>query len=116
MREDDRALSRSGTPKGKTTKAPQAPSDVTDRESPADLLPPGLRSAPTSATQTQTPEQSKSPAQSQVGIDTETRHRMISEAAYRLYARRGYLEGFELDDWLQAEAKVDGQLGNRSDE
>ncbi|TMG83036.1 MAG: DUF2934 domain-containing protein [Betaproteobacteria bacterium] len=114
MREDDRAFSRSGTPPGRTKKAPQAPSNVTDRESPADLLPPGLRGAPTSATQTQTPEQSKAP--SQVGIDAETRHRMIREAAYRLYARRGYLEGFELDDWLQAEAEVDGQLGNRSEE
>ena len=40
---------------------------------------------------------------------------MISEAAYRLYARRGYLEGFELEDWLQAEAEVESQLGNRSE-
>jgi hypothetical protein len=39
---------------------------------------------------------------------------MISEAAYRLYAKRGCVEGFELEDWLQAEAEVDRQLGSRS--
>ena len=47
-------------------------------------------------------------------FDPQVRHRMISEAAYRLYARRGYVEGFELEDWLQAEAEVDRQLDSRS--
>lgn len=96
--------------------ARQASSNVTGRASPADLLPPGLRGALTSAPQTETPEQSESPAASQGRIDAETRHRMISEAAYRLYAQRGYVEGFELEDWLQAEAEVDRQLGNRNAE
>jgi len=40
-------------------------------------------------------------------LDPDLRHRMISEAAYHLYAQRGYAEGYELDDWLQAEAQVD---------
>jgi hypothetical protein len=38
---------------------------------------------------------------------------MISEAAYRLYAERGYVDGLELDDWLQAEAEVDRSLGGQ---
>ncbi|HTS52916.1 MAG TPA: DUF2934 domain-containing protein [Burkholderiales bacterium] len=40
-------------------------------------------------------------------LEPDLRHRMISEAAYHLYARRGYTDGYDLDDWLQAEAQVD---------
>jgi hypothetical protein len=78
------------------------------------LLPPGLGGALSTVLRPEASEQSESPAASQGGIDAETRHRMISEAAYRLYVRRGYVEGFELEDWLQAEAEVDRQLGSRS--
>ena len=46
-------------------------------------------------------------------IGAELRHRMISEAAYQLYAERGYVDGLELDDWLQAEAEVDRSLGGQ---
>ncbi|HJU21843.1 MAG TPA: DUF2934 domain-containing protein [Casimicrobiaceae bacterium] len=45
-------------------------------------------------------------------IDGELRHRLISEAAYRLYAERGYADGYDVDDWLQAEAAVDHLLLN----
>jgi Protein of unknown function (DUF2934) len=40
-------------------------------------------------------------------LDPDLRHRMISEAAYHLYAQRGYADGYDLDDWLQAEGQVD---------
>ena len=40
-------------------------------------------------------------------LDPDLRHRMISEAAYYLYQQRGYVDGYELDDWLQAEAQID---------
>lgn len=40
-------------------------------------------------------------------LDPDLRHRMISEAAYHLYQQRGYADGYDLDDWLQAEALVD---------
>ena len=40
-------------------------------------------------------------------LDPDLRHRMISEAAYHLYAQRGYIDGYHLDDWLQAEAQID---------
>jgi len=43
-------------------------------------------------------------------IDPELRHRMISEAAYRLFAERGYSDGYDVDDWLTAEAEVDHLL------
>jgi hypothetical protein len=91
---------------------------VAGEVSPSELLPPGLRGALSTASRIHASESSESPTAtaSQGGIDAETRHRMISEAAYRLYVQRGYLEGFELEDWLQAEAEVDGQLGNHSEE
>jgi hypothetical protein len=46
-------------------------------------------------------------------IGGELRHRMISEAAYQIYAERGYVDGLELDDWLQAEAEIDRSLGGQ---
>ena len=38
---------------------------------------------------------------------------MISEAAYRRFAERGYEDGYDQDDWLQAEEDVDHFLNNR---
>ena len=46
------------------------------------------------------------------GLDADLRQRMISERAYRLYCERGGSEGYDLDDWLQAEAEVDHLLLN----
>jgi Protein of unknown function (DUF2934) len=43
--------------------------------------------------------------------DPGARYRLIREAAYSLYAQRGYQEGYHLEDWLQAEAQVDEMLG-----
>jgi predicted acyl esterase len=43
-------------------------------------------------------------------IDPDLRYRMISEAAYALYAARGYQDGYDTDDWLAAEARVDRDL------
>jgi len=45
-------------------------------------------------------------------LDPDLRHRMISEAAYYLYSQRGYADGNELDDWLQAEAQIDDLITN----
>jgi hypothetical protein len=38
-------------------------------------------------------------------------HARIAECAYDLYERRGRQDGFELDDWLEAERRV---LGTQS--
>ena len=43
----------------------------------------------------------------QYTTDPALRHRMISEAAYQRYVGRGYADGHDLDDWLQAEADVE---------
>jgi hypothetical protein len=43
-------------------------------------------------------------------IDLDLRHRMISEVAYHRYMDRGYADGYDVDDWLQAEAEVDRLL------
>lgn len=45
-------------------------------------------------------------------IDPDLRYRLISETAYRHYVERGYADGGDLDDWLQAEAEVDHYLLN----
>jgi Protein of unknown function (DUF2934) len=45
-------------------------------------------------------------------ISADLRQRLISEAAHDLYVRRGYCDGYDLDDWLQAEAAVDHILVN----
>ena len=50
----------------------------------------------------------------QDAVDPDLRHRMISEAAYHRHVERGYSDGYELDDWLQAETDVDHVLLNRT--
>ena len=40
-------------------------------------------------------------------LEPDLRHRMISEAAYYLYTQRGYGDGYDMDDWLQAEAQIE---------
>ena len=43
-------------------------------------------------------------------LDPALRYRMISERAYHRYIDRGYVDGGDLDDWLQAEADVEHML------
>lgn len=50
----------------------------------------------------------------QDALDPDLRHRMISEGAYHRYVARGYADGYDLDDWLDAEAAVDHVLLNRT--
>ena len=47
-------------------------------------------------------------------IDPDLRYRMISETAYNRYAERGYEDGYDVDDWLDAEAEVDHLLLGRA--
>ena len=48
-------------------------------------------------------------------FDADLRHRLISERAYARYCERGYADGYDLDDWLEAEAEVD-RLGIGTEE
>jgi len=40
-------------------------------------------------------------------IDEDLRHRLISDIAYGRYCARGYADGYDVDDWLEAEGEVD---------
>jgi Protein of unknown function (DUF2934) len=42
--------------------------------------------------------------------DPQRRHEMIAQAAYFRARHRGFRPGHELEDWLAAEAEVDGEL------
>jgi len=53
---------------------------------------------------------------SRTEIDPDVRYRMISEAAYRLYEARGFEDGYDMEDWLAAEAGVDGLIARRRSE
>jgi hypothetical protein len=40
-------------------------------------------------------------------IDSETKWSMVAEAAYYCAERRGFAPGHDLEDWLEAEARID---------
>lgn len=44
-------------------------------------------------------------------IDAERRRAMIAQAAYFRAEKRGFAPGAELQDWLEAEAEIDRELG-----
>jgi hypothetical protein len=45
-------------------------------------------------------------------VTDEERQQLIMQAAYFRSEKRGFAPGAELDDWLQAEAEIDGEFGN----
>ena len=45
-------------------------------------------------------------------VDPEVRWLMISEAAYYCAEQRGFEPGHELEDWLEAEARIDLLIGS----
>jgi len=54
---------------------------------------------------------SDSPASSAAGEDC-PREQMIAEAAYYRAEQRGFAPGYEMADWIEAEADVERLLGN----
>jgi hypothetical protein len=50
-------------------------------------------------------------AMAQTGVTAEERYQLIAKAAYHRAEQRGFIPGAELDDWLAAEAEIDGTLG-----
>ena len=51
------------------------------------------------------------------GLYIPDRQAMIAEAAYYRAERRGFDAGNDIDDWLEAEAEIDGQLvGDRGED
>jgi hypothetical protein len=47
-------------------------------------------------------------------LEPELRYRMVSEAAYHRYLDRGCVDGWDVDDWLTAEADVERELRGAS--
>jgi hypothetical protein len=47
----------------------------------------------------------------EVPVDPEVRRLMIAEAAYYCAEKRGFAPGHELEDWLEAEARIDLPTG-----
>ncbi|MFA6904138.1 MAG: DUF2934 domain-containing protein [Gallionellaceae bacterium] len=50
------------------------------------------------------------PKQNAVAVSPEQRYQMISIAAYFKAERRGFAGGYEMQDWISAEAEVDAML------
>ena len=84
------------------TKA-KTPAPRTRREAP--MVP--VEAMPASPAVTVKPENGKSAAPH---ISPEERHRLIAEAAYFRASQRGFPGGAEVEDWLAAEAEIDGKL------
>jgi hypothetical protein len=51
--------------------------------------------------------------QSGSDVEPDTRHEMIARAAYLRAQARGFAPGHEIEDWLNAEAEVDGAQAMR---
>jgi len=56
-----------------------------------------------------TPAQNAAPAP-----DDAMRHR-IAEAAYYRAEKRGFQPGYEIEDWVKAEAEIDSRLASKLD-
>jgi hypothetical protein len=54
-------------------------------------------------------------AQEIADLEPDVRYPMISEAAYHRYLDRGCVDGFDVDDWLAAEADVERELRGASE-
>jgi hypothetical protein len=48
-------------------------------------------------------------------VDAGTLHERIAQRAYELYEMRGREDGFDLQDWLQAEQEALSELGRFSE-
>jgi hypothetical protein len=51
----------------------------------------------------------------QAQVSPEELRKLIEEAAYFRAKQRGFAPGYELEDWIQAEAEVKRRIGGRQD-
>lgn len=70
------------------------------------------RRATTSADRTEQPADALAATPVRVEVPEEARRAMIAEAAYLRAERRGFHPGYEVEDWLAAEAEVDALLSS----
>jgi hypothetical protein len=52
-------------------------------------------------------------SQARVDISPDELRKLIAEAAYYRAKKRGFAPGYEVEDWVQAEAEVLGQMRER---
>jgi hypothetical protein len=81
---------------------------ATKKERPA---PPKATSRPAVKPQTMKPE-STFGGNAQAEVSPEELRKLISEAAYFRAKQRGFAPGYELEDWIEAEAEVMRRIGN----
>ena len=82
------------------------PAPRTRRETPG-VATVAAATIPAAVAVTTKPENGKSAA---AHLSPEERHRLIAEAAYFRASQRGFPGGAEVEDWLAAEAEIDGKL------
>jgi hypothetical protein len=88
----------------RTTESPQRTQPPTP-EQPTDK-----RSARKRASQDGAGPSAEPPTLNPVEISPEARRSMIAESAYLRAERRGFVPGYELEDWIAAESEVDALL------
>lgn len=72
---------------------------------------PAAKPAAKPASQPPTPFTSNARAE----VSPEELRKLISDAAYFRAKQRGFAPGYELEDWIQAEAEVMSRIGGRAD-
>jgi hypothetical protein len=88
----------------RTTESPRSTQPPTTKQ-PAEKRP-----APKRETQASAPAPAATASLTEVEISPEARRGMIAEAAYLRAERRGFVPGYELEDWIAAESEVDSLL------
>jgi len=100
------ATSTAGPKKGKTLAKPQPPtSEVVSANNTKTTTKPTRTPASKTATPTAGPKKGKTIAKPQPPTPEELNEK-ISTLAYELYERRGWHDGQDLSDWLDAERQV----------
>jgi Protein of unknown function (DUF2934) len=92
------ATPKAGTPKSKAV--------------PKTALTPKVARAPVAAPSSRT-GRPKSQTTSPPGLNAQERDRLIAQAAYFRAEKRGFAPGYELQDWVEAEAEVKQLIGGR---
>ncbi len=83
-----------------------------ERADPAKFAPKKASSKPAEPTPQKTPTSPNFSRNVRADIPPEELRRLISEAAYYRAKQRGFAPGYELDDWIQAEAEVIRRLNS----
>jgi hypothetical protein len=91
------AAKKATAPAAKPKAAAKKPAPAADKKASAPKAAAAAKSAP------------KKPAKKSA-VTPEDRYRMIATAAYFLAERRGFAGGYEMGDWIAAEAEIDAKL------